>query len=92
MLAFFIDETELDCSSLQSMIVTMVDEDGIVQNKTLDGVVLLAMKTAEAAADATAQTFTTTREMLQVVKKQYIDALRNRDAGMAGMAERQWAE
>jgi hypothetical protein len=92
LLTFFIDETELDCSSLQSMIVTMVNEDGIVQNKTLDGVVLLAMKTAEAAADATAQTFTTTREMLQVVKKQYIDALRNRDAGMAGMTERQWVE
>ena len=49
LLTFFIDETELDCSSLQSMVLTIKDEGGLVRNVTLDGVTLLTMKTAEAA-------------------------------------------
>ena len=49
LLTFFIDEPELDCSSLQSMVLTIKDEGGLVRNVTLDGVTLLTMKTAEAA-------------------------------------------
>ena len=37
LLTFFIDETELDCSSLQSMVLTIKDEGGLVRHVTLDG-------------------------------------------------------
>ena len=50
---FFIDETELDCSSIQSMITTIENEHGQVKSIALDGVSLLEKKTAEVAADAT---------------------------------------
>jgi hypothetical protein len=75
LLTFFIDETELDCSSLQSMVLTIKDEGGLVRNVTLDGVTLLTMKTAEAAADATVDTFTTTSEIRETVKQKYTTAI-----------------
>ena len=40
----FIDETELECSSLQSMITTIVDQSGCVRSIALDGVTLLKKK------------------------------------------------
>lgn len=89
LLTFFIDETELECSSLQSMMLTIVDEDARVRNITLDGVTLLAMKTAEAATDATISTFTTTREMLAAVRDMYIEVLKG-DKHIAGMEESDW--
>ena len=53
LLTFFIDETELDCSSVQSMITTIENEHGQVKSIALDGISLLEKKTAEVAADAT---------------------------------------
>ena len=94
LLTFFIDETELDCSSLQSMVLTIKDEGGLVRNVTLDGVTLLTMKTAEAAADATVDTFTTTREILETVKQKYITAITKYQGTerMAGMTMRDWVD
>ena len=57
LLTFFIDETELDCSSVQSMITTIENEHGQVKSIALDGISLLEKKTAEVAADATFRTF-----------------------------------
>jgi hypothetical protein len=37
LLTFFIGETELDCRSLQSMVLTIKDEGGLVRHVTLDG-------------------------------------------------------
>ena len=50
---FFIDEPELDCSSILSMITTIENEHGQVKSIALDGISLLEKKTAEVAADAT---------------------------------------
>ena len=75
----FIDGTELDCSSIQSMIATIENEHGQVKSIALDGVSLLEKKTAEVAADATIRTFSTTRELVSDVKSAYVSALINRD-------------
>ena len=48
-LTVFIDETELECSSMQSMITTIVDESDCVRSIALDGVTLLKKKTSQAA-------------------------------------------
>jgi hypothetical protein len=63
LLTFFIDETELGCSSIQSMITTIEDEHGLVKSITLDGVSLLEKNTAEVTADAAIRTFSTTQEL-----------------------------
>ena len=57
LLTFFIDETELNCSSVQSMITTIENEHGQVKSIALDGISLLEKKTAEVATDATIRTF-----------------------------------
>ena len=57
LLTFFIDETELDCSSIQSMITTIENEHGQVKSIALNSILLLEKKTTEAAADATIRTF-----------------------------------
>ena len=44
LLTVFIDETELECSSMQSMITTIVDESDRVKSVALDGVKLLKKK------------------------------------------------
>ena len=54
---FFIDEPELDCSSILSMITTIENEHGQAKSIALDGISLLEKKTAEVAADATIRTF-----------------------------------
>ena len=54
---FFIDEPELDCSSILSMITTIENEHGQFKSIALDGISLLEKKTAEVAADAIIRTF-----------------------------------
>ena len=72
LLTFFIDETKLDCSSVQSMITTIENEHGQVKSIALDGISLLEKKTAEVAADAT---------ISQELVRQRIDQPRHQPAG-----------
>ena len=53
LLTFFIDEPELDCSSILSMITTIENEHGQVKSIALDGISLLEKKSAEVVAYAT---------------------------------------
>ena len=68
LLTVMIDETELECSSMQSMITTIEDESGRVRSIALDGVTLLKKKTSEAAAEATSDTFRSTRIIVSHVR------------------------
>ena len=88
LLTVFIDETELECSSMQSMITTIEDESGCVRSIALDGVTLLKKKTSEAAAEATSDTFRSTSIILSHVRAAYIHALTNRT--LPGMDEKDW--
>jgi hypothetical protein len=91
LLTFFIDETELDCSSIQSMITTIENEHGQVKSIALDGISLLEKKTAEVTADATIRTFSTTQKLVSDVKSAYVSALINQDTSpLAGMSEHDW--
>ena len=55
--SLFIDEPELDCSSILSMITTIENEHGQVKSIALDGISLLEKKSAEVVAYATIGTF-----------------------------------
>ena len=68
LLTVMIDETELECSSMQSMITTIEDESGRIRSIALDGVTLLKKKTSEAAAEATSDTFRSTRIIVSHVR------------------------
>ena len=88
LLTVMIDETELECSSMQSMITTIEDESGRVRSIALDGVTLLKKKTSEAAAEATSDTFRSTSIILSHVRAAYVHALKNRT--LPGMDEKDW--
>ena len=54
---------------------TIEDESGRVRSIALDGVTLLKKKTSEAAAEATSDTFRSTRIILFHVRAAYVHAL-----------------
>ena len=72
LLTVMIDETELECSNMQSMITTIEDESGRVRSIALDGVTLLKKKTSEAAAEKTSDTFRSTSIILSHVHAAYV--------------------